>query len=227
MYAIAAFRFVAGSGRARNKDDWYRKFNADYWGGHYTVRGSRRECFKCHLPKGQCFDGNVVKLGSPTQRIVQRQPPPADGGAKRIQQLEAELRRLKQGPTAQASTEAGAASANNQELAKLEGEVKQLKAMAKEVAGLEGIITEKEKRVAALRSEQLRDKLGSARLRQLEGESKRKQSELDGVERRKQKALDRIEAERKAVEKLEAEAVELQAQLAPLQVDTAKLAEEI
>ena len=201
--------------------------SSDHWGGHYVVRGSRRECYKCHLPKGQCFDGNVVQLGSPTHRVVQRQPPPTDGGAKRIQQLEAELRRLKQGPTAMASSGTASTSVDNQELAKLESEVKQLKTMAKEVNGLEGIIAEKEKCVAALRSQQLQAKPGSVRLRQLEGEFKRKQSQLHGVDIRKQKALERIEAEKKVFEKLQAEAVELQAQLAALQADTAKLAEEI
>ena len=78
-HARPASRVVAGSGWARNsKEDWYCKFCSDHWGGHYVVRGSRRECYKCHLPKGQCFDGNVVQLGSPTQRIVQRQPAPAE-----------------------------------------------------------------------------------------------------------------------------------------------------
>jgi chromosome segregation ATPase len=227
-HARPASRVVAGSGWARNsKEDWYCKFCSDHWGGHYVVRGSRRECYKCHLPKGQCFDGNVVQLGSPTHRVVQRQPPPTDGGAKRIQQLEAELRRLKQGPTAMASSGTDSTSVDNQELAKLESEVKQLKTMAKEVNGLEGIIAEKEKCVAALRSQQLQAKPGSVRLRQLEGEFKRKQSQLHGVDIRKQKALERIEAEKKVFEKLQAEAVELQAQLAALQADTAKLAEEI
>ena len=219
---MAAFRVVAGSGLVRNKDDWYCKSCADYWGGHYVNRGHRVECYKCKLAKGQVFFGKPSTADCPSKRVAPRATPDTDV-KKENAKLRAELARLKQAPGRSGTVELE----TNDELDKLVADAKSVRALAKSVPCLGDALAGMDARIAELRADRLKVKPGSERLRQLEGETKRKQSELASIQSKRVAANERIAKEQAAIEKLDADGVFLAAAIAKLQESVARLAEEI
>ena len=93
--------------------------------------------------------------------------------------------------------------------------------------GLDDALAGMDARIEKLRADRLKVKPGSKRLRQLEGETKRKQSELAGIQSKRAAANDRIAKEQAKIEKLDADGVLLGAAIAKLQESLANLAEEL
>ena len=219
---MAAYRSVAGLGQLRSNHDWYCKSCSDYWGGHYVNRGHRVECFKCGLAKGQVFFGKPT-TGDPSQRVVPHALQDTDAKNENAK-LRAELARLKK---AQDGSETFKPETNNDELDKLVADAKAVRVLSKSVPGLDDALAGMDARIEKLRADRLKVKPGSERLRQLEGETKRKQSELAGIQSKRAAANDRIAKEQAKIEKLDADGVLLGAAIAKLQESVANLAEEI
>jgi hypothetical protein len=144
VYAMAAFRVVAGSGQVRNKDDSYCKSCADYWGGHYVNRGHRVECYKCKLAKGQVFFGKPSTADCPSQRVAPRAKPDTDI-KKEHAKLRAEHARLKHAPGGSGT---GEPEANNDELDKLVADAKAVRSLAKSVPCLGDALAGMDARIA-------------------------------------------------------------------------------
>ena len=179
-------------GHGDGKDEWYCTSCSDYWRGHYLDRSHRAACFKCQLPKGQCFFGKVERTGSPMHRVVQRAHPDA-GIQKEIAKLQAENTRLKQ---AAGKADAAPAEAGEDELEKLVAKTMSVRSLVKSIPELGDALAALDARLAELRADRLKAKPGSERLRQLETETKRKQVELASVQSKRAAAQNALRRSR-------------------------------
>ena len=215
------------------KADWYCKSCKGRDGKPFRNFGHRAECHLCHISKGSCFwkkiDPGPPRAGPTFAERQVLQQKLDEKYAKKLQQKDAELARLKEQLRKRGDTAGGEDASTEQEEAKedIEAELEQLKAHVKaleKIPGAEVVLAEKQAELEAAVQKRQAARPVRQRLRGLQSKLDRKEKTLKKRQDTELPILrNAVEAAQQALSQAENEIQDLEAGVAELRTQRDKL----